>query len=294
MSDLTPPLKFHGGKSSLAKKIIALMPPRCWNPNAPADDDKGWLAYVEPYFGGGQVMLANDPEGISEVANDINGNLMNFWRCLQDKYCFQEMIRILQATPFSENEFLQASEQANADSFSVQISRSVAFFICCRQSLSGRMKDFASVTRNRTRRGMNEQVSAWLSAIDGLPAIHERLQRVLILNRPAVEVIKQQDGLRTLFYTDPPYLHSTRASTGEYEYEMTEDEHGELLETLGGIQGRFLLSGYDSDLYNSAAAKYGWYKADFEIPNSASGAKTKRIMTESVWMNYSIRTISDG
>ena len=76
---LTPPLKWHGGKSYLAKKIIALMPPRCVNPNAPSGDDPGWLHYVEPYFGGGAVMLANDPEGISEVANDRYGRLMNFW-----------------------------------------------------------------------------------------------------------------------------------------------------------------------------------------------------------------------
>src|SRR5262245_48010301 len=73
------PIKRHGGKSYLAKRIVDLMPPRAQNPNAPADDDPSWLHYVEPFFGGGAVLLALDPEGISEVANDLDGELTNFW-----------------------------------------------------------------------------------------------------------------------------------------------------------------------------------------------------------------------
>lgn len=61
------PLKWHGGKSYQAKHIISHMPPRCKNPNAPAPGDAGWLHYVEPFFGGGAVLFAQDPEGISEV-----------------------------------------------------------------------------------------------------------------------------------------------------------------------------------------------------------------------------------
>src|SRR5690349_20851398 len=105
MTKLTPPLKWHGGKSYLASKIIGLMPPRCKNPNAPAADDPGWLHYVEPYFGGGQVMLAMDPEGISEVANDINSQLSNFWLILQSDKHFAEFKRVIDAMPFSKDEF---------------------------------------------------------------------------------------------------------------------------------------------------------------------------------------------
>jgi len=59
---------------------------------------------------------------------------------------------------------------------------------------------------------MNEQASAWLRAVDGLPDVHQRLQRVVILNDDAVIVIRQQDGPHTLYYLDPPYLHETRAT----------------------------------------------------------------------------------
>jgi len=72
----------------------------------------------------------------------------------------------------------------------------------------------------------------------------DRLRRVVILNQPALDVIRQQDGAATLFYLDPPYLHETRATTGNYQHEMTEDDHRELLAVIKQCQGTFMLSGY--------------------------------------------------
>jgi hypothetical protein len=111
------PLKYHGGKHYLAPQIVALMPPH--------------LHYVEPYFGGGAVLFAKPHDGTSEVINDSNGDLTNFWRVLQDKKAFAEFQRRVEATPFSQREWQQAKE----------------FFILCRQSLAGRCKDFAPITR---------------------------------------------------------------------------------------------------------------------------------------------------
>ncbi len=292
---LTPPLKWHGGKHDLAKWIIGLMPPRCKNPNKPDPDDAGWLHYVEPYFGGGSVMLAMGPEGMSEVANDLNCELTNFWACLQNDEAFAAFQRRVDAIPFSKVEFDGANVEPGLcwDQLGGMTGRAVNFFVRCRQSLSGRMDSFAGITRNRTRRGMNEQVSAWLNCIEGLPAVHTRLKRVLILNDDALTVIRKQDGPRTLFYLDPPYLHETRATTGEYEHEMTEFDHSCLLNALvskqesgGKLEGRFLLSGYRSDLYDDYATRFGWTRHEMKINNHAAGGKTKRTMTECVWTNF--------
>lgn len=284
MPTLTQPIKYFGGKKYLAKDIIALMPPRCKNPNKPAPDDKGWLHYCEPFFGGGAVLLANDPEGISEVINDLNGELTNFWRVLQSEDTFQDFHRCVEAMPFSEKEF----NDSEAEGLKYRnVGAAINFFIRCRQSLSGRMNGFASITRNRVRRGMNEQVAAWLGDIEGLPDVHARLKRVLILNHDALRVIRQQDGPRTLFYCDPPYLHETRVSKSEYgEFEMTEADHVLLLEVLSGIQGYFLLSGYRSELYDEYANRNGWTRTEFEIANHAAGGKEKRRMVECLWRNY--------
>jgi DNA adenine methylase len=102
---------------------------------------------------------------------------------------------------------------------------------------------------------------------------------VLILDaQDALAVIRKQDGSRTLFYLDPPYLHATRATTGEYEHEM--------LCELPHIKGRFLLSGYHSDLYDDHAKLRGWKCHEKQINNHAAGGKTKRVMTECVWTNF--------
>lgn len=281
---ITPPLKWHGGKNYLAKAIIGMMPPRCKNPNKPDPGDPGWLHYVEPFFGGGAVLLAQDPEGISEVANDLNGELINFWKIIQHAETFADFGRAVEAVPFSQPHY-GASELPDGPGIS-DVGRAVNFFIYCRQSMSGRMDSFAPLTRNRTRRGMNEQVSAWLNSIDGLPAVHARLKRVVILNSPAVKVIKQQDGPRTLFYCDPPYVHNTRVTTGEYKCEMTDADHLELLRTLKSIEGRFLLSGYDSDLYHDFAREAGWACDSIEIDNKASSKKSKDKERENIWRTF--------
>lgn len=277
MKTLTQPIKWHGGKHYLASKIVALMPPH--------------VHYVEPYAGGLSVLLAKPAEGVSEVVNDINLDLTIFWRVLADGSNFESLRRLIEATPFAEKAWIDAADgmlfRSPKGSLCVPPEITAAnFFVNCRQSLAGRMKDFATLSRTRTRRGMNEQASAWLTAVEGLPAVHERLKRVVILNRDALDVIRQQDGPDTCFYLDPPYLHETRATTGEYTHEMTFEQHENLLQVLGKIQGKFLLSGYDSDLYAKYKSIYRWLRHDFSLPNNSAGGKEKRRMVECVWMNF--------
>jgi DNA adenine methylase len=275
-----------GGKHYLASRIVGLMPPH--------------FHYVEPYAGGLSVMLAKDPEGVSEVANDLNKDLYNFWRVLQGQEYFAAFSRLCQATPFHEAQWSDLTIQHEEESgllhylppgddvagyVSAPAVRAWRFFVCCRQSLAGRMRAFTGVTKTRRRRGMNNEVSAWLSAVDGLPQVHERLRRVLVLNRPALEVVRSQDGPQTLQYLDPPYLHSTRASRGDYgRYEMTERDHAELLDAIRQCKGKVMLSGYRSGMYDGALAS--WNRHDFDCANHAAGGKTKRRMTECLWLNF--------
>lgn len=268
---ITPPLKWHGGKHYLAKRIIDLMPAH--------------THYVEPYAGGLSVLLAKSPDGYSEVANDLNGELSNFWSVLRCPTEFGQFARLCEATPFSEGLFAAIGPDTSAP---LPVDRAWRFFVRCRQSLAGRMKSFTGVTKTRTRGGMNGEVSAWLTAVEGLPAVHARLRRVLILNRPALDVVRGQDGPDTLFYLDPPYLHSTRVTTSDYAHEMTAGQHAELLSALSTVAGKFLLSGYRSDLYDAAADRHGWARHDFEIANHSAGGKAKRRMTECVWANFAI------
>jgi DNA adenine methylase len=268
--NIASPLKWFGGKHYLAQRIIALMPPH--------------THYVEPYFGSGAVLLARDPEDVSEVINDLHGDLMTFWRVLQNPDDFERFRRAVDAVPFSETEWQEARDGLENAAETDAVRRAVWFFIFCRQSRAGQMDDFATLSRNRTRRQMNEQASAWLTTFAGLPAVHERLKRVVILNRPALEVIRSQDGPNTLFYCDPPYLHETRTATKVYDFEMTEEEHRELLDVLQSVEGKVMLSGYPSELYDKTLAE--WTRHSFELPNNAAGGATKGRETEVLWCNW--------
>lgn len=264
-------LKWHGGKSYLADWIVSHFP-----------DRDAYDIYCEPYFGGGSVLFAHDCDGKAERVNDLNGRLMNFWRHLQDQKKFEFFKRALEATPFSEEEFKGTWLGLE---YSDPMVQAVAFFIRNRQSRQGLMKDFATPT-SRLRRGMDENVSAWLSAVDGLPEFHARLRRVAIYNEDAIRFIKKHDSPRTLFYLDPPYLHETRTAKDAYRHEMTGDQHAELLTWLAGIRGKFVLSGYPSELYEHHRKAHGWRCVTREIDNKSSGKRSKDKKTECLWMNY--------
>jgi DNA adenine methylase len=240
--------------------------------------------YVEPFAGGLAVLLAKNPEGVSEVVNDLNGELMNFWAVLRDLALFALFLRIVQATPVSEALWREASAALREGKETDPVRRAVAFFIVCRQSLAGRMDSFTPRSRTRTRRGMNEQASAWLTTIEGLPAVHARLQRVVVLNRPALEVIRSEDGPDTLFYIDPPYLPSSRAAPDVYQCEMSEQDHRELLDVLKNVEGKVMLSGYPSALYDEYLAV--WTRHTFDLANHAAVGTEKRRMTELVWCKF--------
>ena len=260
------PLKWFGGKSYLAKKIVSLMPPH--------------KRYLEAFAGGLSVLLAKPCEGVSEFVCDTNGELTNFWRVLA--YTPDRMLRALWGTPLSQAEFI-ASGAANP---SDNVMRATAFFIRMRQSRQGLGKDYCTPT-SRIRRGMNENVSAWNTVIDGLPEIHERLRRVEVWFSSAIDAIKKLDRADLCTYCDPPYLQETRSTFGEYgDHEMIAEDHYELLECLASIKGKFLLSGYHSNMYDSFAEERGWRCVEFDLPNNASSGKKKERKTECVWMNF--------
>lgn len=265
---ITPPIKYHGGKHYLAKRIIEMMPKH--------------THYVEPYAGGLAVLWAKSYEGFSEVVNDLNGELINFWRTLAEPSMFKLLRRAAEGTPFSQEIFREA-EHCDSDN---PVDRALAFFIRARQSRQGLGKSFATLSRTRTRRGMNEQVSSWLTALEGLPEVHDRLKRVVICNMDAVALIAQQDDKHTFFYCDPPYLAVTRSADKSYRYEMSKSQHLELLNVLANIKGKFVLSGYSSLMYERWADKHGIRCEQIMIDNKASSAKVKEMKTECLWYNY--------
>jgi DNA adenine methylase len=92
---------------------------------------------------------------------------------------------------------------------------------------------------------MSGVISRWLGGVEALDGIADRLLRVQIENRPALEVISLYDAADTLFYCDPPYLHETRGDANAYAYEMDEAQYKEFAEVINNCRGFAAISGYD-------------------------------------------------
>lgn len=259
-----PALRYHGGKWKLAPWIIEQMPPH--------------RVYVEP-FGGGASVLLRKPRSYAEVYNDMWGTVVNVFRVLRDTEKAEQLIRALELTPFSRDEFMHAyHEEGDTDVERARktILRSFAGFGSA--STNG---EFLTGFRANSNKSGTTPAHDWRNYPANVPALVERLRGVLIENRPAVDVIRQQDGLETLHYVDPPYVHSSRnmkRGNAAYAVEMTDADHEQLAEVLAGCKGMVMLSGYHTDLYDRL---YGsWARVEREA--LADGAQPRR---EVLWLN---------
>jgi DNA adenine methylase len=226
------------------------------------------------------VLLNRTPAPV-ETYNDIDGEVVNFFRVLREEPA--ELTRLIALTPFSREEFFLA---VSAPDHGVsRLERARRFYVRARQARTG-LAQTASLgrwanCRNTSRAGMSGVISRWLGGVDGLPEIGERLMRVQIENRPALDVIRLYDGPDTLFYCDPPYLHETRGDSKAYGFEMDEAHHIELAAVLNRIAGKAAISGYRCALMDRLYKGWRRYDADEKHCHSI-----KQPRQECVWMNY--------
>lgn len=108
--------------------------------------------------------------------------------------------------------------------------------------------------------------------------IAERLRNIQIEHKPALDLIREFDSPDSFFYLDPPYLLNTR-SAKQYQYEMTEEDHIQLLETIVHCSAQIMISGYDTPLYNDYLHTWDTLR----IPNQTTSGVVRE---EIVWMNY--------
>src|SRR5580704_17040358 len=223
---------WYGGKFSHLEWLLPLLP-ECHH-------------YCEPFAGSAAVLLNRAPSPI-ETYNDLDGEVCNFFSVLRDHQT--RLVRAIALTPFSRQEFALA---CTLDPALTPLERARRFYVRARQVRTG-LAQSASVGRwanckQTSRAGMSGVVSRWLGAVEDLPAVAERLLRVQIENRPAIDVIRLYDSPATLFYCDPPYVHSTRGDSKAYGFEMSDAQHQDLAEVLNSVQGMVALSNYQANL----------------------------------------------
>lgn len=257
---------WYGGKFSHLEWLLPLLPPA--------------HHYCEPFAGSAAVLLNRAPSAV-ETYNDLDGEVANFFRVLRNKK--EELVEAIGLTPFSREEFSIACEPPEKRISNLERAR--RFFVRARQVRTG-LAQTASIGRwanckNTSRSGMSGVVSRWLGSIEHLPEIAERLLRVQIENRPALETIDLYDSADTLFYCDPPYAHEARGDSKAYGFEMTDAQHSTLAEKLQSIRGKAAVSGYRCQLYDRLFK--GWRRVDALAKHCHS---VKQSRQECLWLNY--------
>ena len=277
---LLSPLKWHGGKSKLARRIVACFPQHEY--------------YVEPYFGGGNVLL-NKPRCHLEVVNDIDPKLAMFWSVISGYRCdprsFSNFMESIRKTKYDELTFKQAKHWIEHPPWPLEVIDRASFAAYYlkynRMSRGGLGKDFGWSDRLRGKKNpggmIPGDVNAWQSMVSDLHRVHVRMVGVSVGCRSALDLIRHDWDYRTVIYCDPPYLHSTRKSKEMYDYEMQDIDHMNLLYALQTTDAHFFLSGYHSEMYDYAASQYGWHRIEWKTVNHSSQAKVKGERTEVLW-----------
>lgn len=259
---------WYGGKFSHLDWLLPLLP--------------GATHYCEP-FGGSAAVLINRPPSPVETYNDLDGEVVNFFRVLREQK--EALIEAIGLTPFSRAEF-EAAINSNGDNGGIlsNLERARRFYIRARQVRTGLAQKASSGRWAHclltSRAGMAGAVSRWLGAVEDLPLIAQRLLRVQIENAPAIEVINRYDSEETLFYCDPPYPHASRGDANAYAYEMTDEQHYELAKTLRQVKGRVVLSGYKCELMEELYGDWRCIEAPEKIAHSV-----KTVRREVLWLN---------
>jgi DNA adenine methylase len=258
---------WYGGKFSHLDWLLPLLPNDAHH-------------YCEP-FAGSAAVLINRPPAPVETYNDLDGDVVNFFRVLRDDP--DALIRAISLTPFSREEFYEAIYVSDASLPPVERAR--RFYVRARQARTG-LAQSASLGRwanckQTSRAGMSGVVSRWLGGVEDLEFIAQRLLRVQIENRPALDVIRLYDSPGTLFYCDPPYPAESRGDAHAYAYEMSVDEHRALAQALRRCRGRVAVSGYRCDLLDTLYND--WRRVDAPVRTAHS---VKQPRQESLWMNY--------
>ena len=259
---------WYGGKFSHLDWLLPLLPP-CHH-------------YCEPFGGSAAVLINRSPSPV-ETYNDMDGEVVNFFRVLREKK--DELLYQIGMTPFSREEFLKAIETNGNGRFLSEVERARRFFVRARQVRTG-LAQTASIGRwanclNTSRAGMAGAVSRWLGSVAGLEFIAARLLRVQIENDSAINIITRYDSSETLFYCDPPYPHESRGDSKAYSYEMSDVDHVNLSCVLHNAKGKVAVSGYDCDLMHEL---YKDWRAHREKPKKALSIKKER--QEVLWTNY--------
>lgn len=264
---MRPPFVYFGGKQVLADRIAALLPEH--------------LHYVEPFCGSLAVLLAKRPSRM-ETVNDLDREVMTFWRMLRDRP--EDLERVCALTPHARAEYADVLEASPVEE-ELEVARRV--WVRLTQGRGAQLRRTTGWRYFKDPHGSNVSMPGYLEAYrTRLAPCLDRIAQVSLECRPALELVAEYGShADALLYVDPPYLGGTRNWGNQYRHELrTDAEHRELAEALHAARAAVVLSGYPSPLYDELFA--GWDRVSMAARTTQGGDDSAR--TEVIWSNRSL------
>ena len=244
------PLSYIGGKNRLAKKIISILPEH--------------IAFVEAFAGGAQVLFHKAPSNV-EVINDLDYEVVNFFRVCQWHY--EEFIRYLRYCLASRK--LHELHVKTDPSTLTDIQRAGRFFYLQKNSFGG------LIIKQKFHYGVIQHPNYNPERIpEIIERVHQRLARVQIESLPYEQILERYDRPTTLFYLDPPYWRRML-----YKFNFTDQDFRELEQRLHALKGKFVLSLDDHPEVRKLFSS--WRMLPIDIAYTAQrkvGAKYKEVL----------------
>ncbi len=227
------PLSYIGGKNRLATKIISMLPEH--------------TTYVEPFAGGAQVLFHKQPSNV-EVLNDLDFDVVNFFRVCQWHY--EEFLRYLRFCLASRT-LHELHVKTNPETLT-DIQRAGRFFYLQKNSFGG------LILKQKFHYGVTQPSNYNLERIpEVIERVHRRLQRVQIESLPYEKILEKYDRPTTLFYLDPPYWERKL-----YKFNFTKQQFDDMEARLRRLEGKFILSLDDRSEVRELFAKFQMQTVD--------------------------------
>ena len=263
-TQILPPIPYFGSKIKLSPQMVSYLPPH--------------IHYVEAFAGGLSLLFAKRPSAV-ETINDLDSNVVNFWRILRDKPL--ELMEACRLTPYSRIEFYESWID---DETLPDVERARRFFVRLTQGRMARPSGRRGTWRHpqASERSPSDEASEFVNRM-GAAAV--RLRNVYVECKPAIDILASYGRHEDiLIYMDPPYVYDTRTTSthGYYSNEMSDEDHEELAEAAHAARAAVVISGYPGPLYSRLYQDWHTVKLPYW---TVQGNGTRQPRMEMLWMN---------
>lgn len=232
--------------------------------------------YAEVYGGQGGVLLQR-ARSKSEILNDLDELLINWWSQVQNNY--EPLIRILETTPHSRQLYRRAQDKlADGGKDLDPLERAGLWTILVDQSIGKSMnKSGWSIAYSAERGRGGRPLGYWHNKIQ---ALAERIKGVQLECRPAVELLDRlASESHAIIYCDPPYPTAASEFYGNADLDVDE-----LAEVLLRQKGRVAISGYGEEWNMLGWERHECRGTSCGTPSNDPASATVRV--EVLWTNY--------